>query len=209
MLRRVSLVIGFGFGLLFASLTPTAAFSGAFVARKSLILRQSQTLRYPTNAKRCARVHRSTMAPLEMRDRSASYWFQAGDSVRVVADDVEKAGFNLHNRVGSVAATWEKCDVDPTCCCAEQVDINMAVRVEFQGTEADPNAAGTSFLHYFAEAELLKVDKQETQKTENSLPFDGMSCVAFKMDHIQSASDKPRGIASWEPVSPDQVVQDQ
>lgn len=99
-----------------------------------------------------------------MRDLSASYWFTAGDSVRVVADDVEKAGFNLQDRVGTVVSTWEKCDVDPTCCCAEMVDPNMAVRVEFQGTEEDPtattvgnNGATSSFIHYFGEDELIKV----------------------------------------------------
>ena len=50
-----------------------------------------------------------------MRDASASYWFQRGNSVRVI-EDVEKAGHNLKHRVGKVVETWEKCDVDPTCC---------------------------------------------------------------------------------------------
>ena len=180
-----------------------------------------------------------------MRDRSASYWFTVGDKVRVVADNVEKAGVNLQNRVGRVVQTWEKCDVDPTCCCAEQVDLNMAVRVEFNGTEADPNAAdGTSFLHYFGEIELIQVKEEEESQEQQqgrgeattvaftcnqwhlfpsfivsasrrqslfsqnhaddagrdtSLPFDGMSCSAFKMDHLQSASQTKRGIFSYEP----------
>lgn len=141
-----------------------------------------------------------------MRDASASYWFSLGDAVRVVANDVEKGGFNLQNRVGTVVETWEKCDVDPTCCCAEQVDINMAVRVEFEGTEADPNSVGASFMHYFAEEELLKVDKP---KPANPLPFDGMSCTAFKMDALQSAGQKPRGLAAWEPVSQDPLELEQ
>ena len=96
---------------------------------------------------------------LTMRDASASYWFKVGDSVKVV-DDVSKSGVNLRNRVGRVIETWEKCDVDPTCCCAEQVDIGMAVRVEFSGTELNAEAEGSSFKHYFAEAELETIQQQ-------------------------------------------------
>ena len=175
------------------------AFSGSFVARKTLPMRRHAVVLGKRSHSR------PPVSSMVMRDASASYWFQVGDSVRVVADDVEKAGFNLQNRVGRVVETWEKCDVDPTCCCAEQVDINMAVRVEFQGTEADETKAGTSFMHYFAEEELVKT---EGEATANALPFDGMSCTAFKMDVLQSASQKPRGIASWEPVSPGELEDD-
>jgi len=66
--------------------------------------------------------HGSTHSLIVMRDASASYWFQVGDSVRVM-EDVQKAGVSLKGRVGTVCETWEKCDVDPTCCCAEQVDV--------------------------------------------------------------------------------------
>ena len=85
---------------------------------------------------------------MTMRDSSASYWFRAGDRVRVT-HDVYKAELNLKDRVGTVQETWEKCEVDPTCCCAEQVDVNMAVRVMF-------DSDGT-LEHYFAEEELIKV----------------------------------------------------
>lgn len=96
-------------------------------------------------------------ASVSMRDASASYWFRVGDRVRVV-DDVPKAGANLRHRIGTVVETWEKCDVDPTCCCAEQVDAGMAVRVEFRGTEADGDVAGAGFFHYFAESELVQAN---------------------------------------------------
>jgi ribosomal protein L21E len=166
--------------------------------------------------RRLSRHQRSSVGVLlVMRDTSASYWFQRGDMVQVVADNVVKAGINLQNRIGRVVETWEKCDVDPTCCCAEQVDINMAVRVEFQGTESDPNTTGVSFLHYFAEDELLQIpatstiEEDETAhykaasgSTTASLPFDGMSCTAFKLDHLQSASQKQRNIFKWEPGAP-------
>jgi hypothetical protein len=128
-----------------------------------------------------------------MRDASASYWFRIGDAVRVV-DDVVKAGENLRERQGVVVETWEKCDVDPTCCCAEQVDLGMAVRVEFQGSERSIEEEG-SFFHYFAEDELLKQDLSEASQ----LPFNGMSCRAFKLDQLQ-LDRKPRGIASFEPT---------
>ena len=65
-------------------------------------------------------------------DASMSTLFSIGNVVRVVASDVTKAGLgSLYNWTGTVVETWEKCDVDPTCCCAEQVDPNLAVRVQF------------------------------------------------------------------------------
>mmetsp|Transcript_31658 Transcript_31658/g.76823 ORF Transcript_31658/g.76823 Transcript_31658/m.76823 type:complete len:223 (-) Transcript_31658:637-1305(-) len=103
---------------------------------------------------------------LVMRDRSSSYWFNVGDTVQVVADDVVKSGIgNLQGFQGTVVETWEKCDVDPTCCCAEQVDVNMAVRVEFENEVNNKEVDGDdhendddeSFQYYFAESELEKV----------------------------------------------------
>jgi hypothetical protein len=90
----------------------------------------------------------------EMRDSSVAYWFSVGDSVQVV-EDVMKAERNLRGWRGRVVETWEKCDVDPTCCCAEQVDTGMAVRVQFEQQEqGEPNEE--PFFHYFAESELVK-----------------------------------------------------
>mmetsp|Transcript_7585 Transcript_7585/g.16380 ORF Transcript_7585/g.16380 Transcript_7585/m.16380 type:complete len:292 (-) Transcript_7585:346-1221(-) len=97
--------------------------------------------------------HASTVVTT-MRDRSASYWFSVGDRVRVVEDVVcssssvsglgsnsNNSKFNLKGRVGTVVETWEKCDVDPTCCCAEQVDTDMAVRVAFYNNKEEENDA--------------------------------------------------------------------
>ena len=116
---------------------------------------------------------------MSMRDASCSYWFSVGDQVKVV-DDVQKAGSSLYGRRGVVVETWEKCDVDPTCCCAEQVEKDMAVRVSFEGTEKDANVAGVSFYHYFAEEELLKLKEEELK----SVAFDGASCVDFKLQAL-------------------------
>lgn len=137
-----------------------------------------------------------TRAVVTMRDASSAYWFSTGDSVRVV-DDVVKAGASLKARVGTVVETWEKCDVDPTCCCAEQVDTGMAVRVEFQGTETDGSVSGTSFMHFFAEEELIKVKEDEKTASKEELPFDGMSCKAFKLDHLKMGEQAKR-IAAFE-----------
>jgi hypothetical protein len=131
---------------------------------------------------------------LTMRDLSASYWFKVGQKVRVV-DDVYKAGANLRDRQGTVVETFEKCQVDPTCCCAEQVDVGMAVRVEFPGSESDERESG-SFVHYFAEDELLEVKEAQPQQSPQ-VAFDGQSCVAFKLDHLKMGQQAQR-LAAFE-----------
>ena len=66
-----------------------------------------------------------------------------------------------------MAETWEKCDVDPTCCCAEFVDENFAVNVKFHGSvnpeesnESDFIVGIEGFSHFFAEEELVKIKKE-------------------------------------------------
>jgi hypothetical protein len=81
--------------------------------------------------------------------------------------------------------------------------------VEFERSESNKGLFGeesreSSFLHYFAEEELLKVKDEIVEAAaasgnEKSLPFDGMSCTAFKLEQLQT-HQKPRGIASFEPV---------
>lgn len=76
--------------------------------------------------------HRSTSSILQMRDLSSANVFQMGDVVQVISNDVLKNGINLKDQIGIVQETWEKCDVDPTCCCAEFVDEHFAVLVKFK-----------------------------------------------------------------------------
>jgi len=149
---------------------------------------------------------------LKMRDSSCAYWFKVGDFVRVVEDVYKGGNINLRDRIGKVIETWEKCEVDPTCCCAEQVDLGMAVHVRF---ERDLNECleGVQhsflkqdfFVHYFAEEELIKVkDHQQTNgwveepKDRNELPFDGLSCQQYKLQQL-GVEGKSRKIASFEP----------
>lgn len=100
-----------------------------------------------------------------MRDRSGSFVFKNGDTVKVVEDVYYRIPVtspplpkspttetNLVHFTGTVIDTWEKCEVDPHCCCAELTDPNLAVRVEFK---IDNDAA--TFRHYFAEEELVKL----------------------------------------------------
>jgi hypothetical protein len=147
-----------------------------------------------------------------MRDTSASYWFRVGDAVRV-CESVVKSGVDLRGRVGIVQETWEKCDVDPTCCCAEQVDCNMAVRVEFPGTvdgRSDLSDPSLTFSHFFGEEELVKVTGPSSESENQSMgveaarvgsiAFDGMGCAAFKLGALQIQS-KTRKIASFDPTA--------
>jgi hypothetical protein len=101
-------------------LTSSWMSSFAFTSRSTFVGSGKERLLYYTSS-------RQQSFGLTMRDRSASYWFQVGDTVKVV-DDVVKAGSNLRERQGVVVQTWEKCEVDPTCCCAEQVSSLMTDR---------------------------------------------------------------------------------
>lgn len=196
--------------------------------------------------------HNHHCASLYMRDTSMSYWFTVGDQVQVVKDVImtktdrnnNKIRINLRNRIGTVITTWEKCDVDPTCCCAEQVDTNMAVYVEFQQSsssfdqqsssldqqsqqqrttedcETIKNKGDESMIsninemksmndnnetirYYFSEEELIKIttpiQKFDESNNNHLLPFDGLSCVAFKSKEIEKNQKQPRRIASYEP----------
>ena len=88
---------------------------------------------------------------LVMRDRSCSYVFDVNDKVCVVSS-VMRGDKDLKGTIGIVKENWSKCEVDPTCCCAEQVDENMAVLVEFDGGSSD-----SKFSLHFGEDELSLV----------------------------------------------------
>ena len=133
-----------------------------------------------------------------MKDNSSANVFNLGDRVRVI-DDVEKAGINLKGRVGTVKETWVKCDVDPTCCCAEFVDDGFAVHVTFDRDEATdgPITAEDTFVHYFAERELTEEKERSDLPANNTVveqpvAFDGMSCQAFKLDQLKMGQQAQR-----------------
>eukprot|EP00816_Leptocylindrus_hargravesii_P012559 CAMPEP_0196815774 /NCGR_PEP_ID=MMETSP1362-20130617/51854_1 /TAXON_ID=163516 /ORGANISM="Leptocylindrus danicus, Strain CCMP1856" /LENGTH=121 /DNA_ID=CAMNT_0042192879 /DNA_START=294 /DNA_END=659 /DNA_ORIENTATION=+ len=101
-----------------------------------------------------------------------------------------KGGVDLMGFTGMVAESWSKCEVDPTCCCAEQVDLNMAVLVKFDGSVPGGRnvPSGEAFTHYFGEDELEKVKEEvllsSEKQDETDIPFDGMSCKAFKLQQL-------------------------
>eukprot|EP00571_Detonula_confervacea_P001947 CAMPEP_0172321412 /NCGR_PEP_ID=MMETSP1058-20130122/43306_1 /TAXON_ID=83371 /ORGANISM="Detonula confervacea, Strain CCMP 353" /LENGTH=140 /DNA_ID=CAMNT_0013036915 /DNA_START=237 /DNA_END=659 /DNA_ORIENTATION=- len=130
--------------------------------------------------------------------------FRIGDIVTVM-EDVMKAGKNLNGLSGKVIETWEKCDVDPTCCCAEFVDEGLAVRVRFNVDNVEMENdlfANDTFIHYFAESELIlkKEDlgnSSDDEKQQPAVAFDGMSCKAFKLDKL-SMGEQAKRIAAFE-----------
>jgi len=108
----------------------------------------------------------------------------------------------------SYTRQWEKCDVDPTCCCAEWVDEGLAVHVRFNANNENALFANDTFIHYFAESELIKKkddvpintnDKEDddNKQQSTSVAFDGLSCTAFKLDKL-SMGEQARRIAAFE-----------
>jgi hypothetical protein len=129
------------------------------IVRSTFCHRSSSKRRTVASSTFFLHARHSSTSIIIMRDVSASTAFQLGDTVTVV-DDVIKAGLNLRGRQGVVVETWEKCSVDPSCCCAE-VDRSMAIQVEFtnrfattKGEEEGDEAS--TFQYNFAEEELLK-----------------------------------------------------
>lgn len=139
---------------------------------------------------------------LSMADHSCATIFTIGEIVSVT-EDVLKAGTNLKGLSGEVIQTWEKCDVDPTCCCAEFVDEGMAVHVRFNvedvGDVGNQLFANDTFIHYFAESELIKKKQEnvENQQSADEVAFDGMSCKAFKLGKLSMGAQAKR-IAAFE-----------
>jgi hypothetical protein len=169
---KMRMIVTSIFSIVFLVLGPRQAAGFVFISSKSNVKFTSKVRNASNGGRKLG-----TRCAITMRDRSSSYWFCSGDRVEVI-EDVTKAAYNLKGRVGVVVESWEKCDVDPTCCCAEQVEDDLAVRVKFLGTERNGDDKG-SFEYGFNENELRKVAK------ESSLPFDGMSCKAFKLEQME------------------------
>ena len=103
---------------------------------------------------------------LMMRDGStAAVYFQLGDTVRVVTDVLHRPNhrpaFSSKNLVGTVAGLWEKCEVDPHCCCAEQA-FDAPVEVLFEN-ELYYGAENRRWTGHFATDELEKVREENRE----------------------------------------------
>lgn len=79
---------------------------------------------------------------ISMRDGStASIFFSVGDKVEVIKNVLHRPNslpeFSSMGFQGIVCDVWEKCEVDPHCCCAE-LAFDAPVQVRFIGNNYDP-----------------------------------------------------------------------
>jgi hypothetical protein len=71
-----------------------------------------------------------------MRDGStAAVYFQIGDKVKITEDVMHqpksKPAFSSKGLEGRIKDIWEKCEIDPHCCCAE-LATDAPIEVEFE-----------------------------------------------------------------------------
>ena len=93
-----------------------------------------------------------------MRDGStASNYFSVGARVRVVKPVTHRPpalpsrSFSSFGKVGTVIGVWEKCEVDPHCCCAE-LAFDAPIEVRFD--DYDYNPAECSWTAFYAVDEI-------------------------------------------------------
>ena len=103
--------------------------------------------------------HQSSVKLLFMRDGStASTYFDVGDKVRVVMDVWHKprtqAPYSSKDLEGVILSVWEKCEVDPSCCCAE-LAFDAPIEVQFHGNQYDANAH--TWTAHFALNEIQRI----------------------------------------------------
>ena len=96
---------------------------------------------------------------LTMRDGStASTYFNVGDKVRVVENVWHNPPtlptFSSKDLEGIICGVWEKCEVDPSCCCAE-LAFDAPIEVQFEGAQYNEGAA--SWTAHFAFDEIVRV----------------------------------------------------
>lgn len=92
------------------------------------------------------------LSKLTMRDGStATTYFSVGDSIRVITDvwhhPPSRPSFNSFGLIGVVVDIWEKCEVDPHCCCAE-LAFDAPIEVKFEGIESYPTTTNSWTAHY-------------------------------------------------------------
>ena len=108
--------------------------------------------------------YRSTHKLLVMKDGStASGYFNVGDIICVDADvfhlSADGKKFSSKGLVGTVVEIWEKCEVDPHCCCAELAH-DAPFKVEFKGEKILALLGNSSWCAQFASEELRLVSNR-------------------------------------------------
>ena len=96
-----------------------------------------------------------------LKDASiASAFFKVGDRVQVCADvfhrDSIGAIFNSRNLIGRISEVWEKCDVDPHCCCAE-LAFDAPIKVAFESKEIEHKFGEKVWSTFYSVTEIQKV----------------------------------------------------
>ena len=96
-----------------------------------------------------------------MRDGStASVFFAIGDRVKIVKDVWHRPKslppFTSIEMIGTVCDIWEKCEVDPHCCCAE-LAFDAPVQVRFAGSQYDADT--DNWTAHFALDEICLIEK--------------------------------------------------
>lgn len=101
---------------------------------------------------------------LSMKDSStADAYFQVGNRVRVIANvqhnPINSEKFSSYGYEGIVTSVWEKCEVDPHCCCAEMA-FDAPIEVTFtnnKGVTATEDTTEGSWKAYYALDEIVKI----------------------------------------------------
>ena len=102
--------------------------------------------------------HRS----MHMRDGStAAVYFQIGDRVKITEDVMHRPKdmpvFSSKGLEGRIKDIWEKCEVDPHCCCAE-LATDAPIEVEFENDlYYGSGQNGGIWTGHFAADEIQKV----------------------------------------------------
>lgn len=122
------------------------------------IAMETVAFRFIGTPHRCADGTRS----ITMRDAStASIFFKIGDKVQVIRDVLHRPNslpeFSSMGFQGVVCDVWEKCEVDPHCCCAE-LAFDAPVQVRFIGNNYDPLV--DSWNAHFSLDEIELVEKK-------------------------------------------------
>lgn len=103
---------------------------------------------------------------LLMRDGStASNYFSVGARVRVVKPVTHRPNaqssesFLSLGKVGTVVGVWEKCEVDPHCCCAE-LAFEAPIEVRFNDSDYDPAKSFWTAFYAVDEIENCRDDPE-------------------------------------------------
>jgi hypothetical protein len=130
--------------------------------------------------------YRLISSSLQMGDRSCLPDFiKLGARVRVAADVAHRlhgsTPYSSRDMIGRVSSVWEKCDVDPTCCCAElasdapvEVEFNLAdyphlLSLLTSSSNTDKSRESMIWKSNYSVEELDVLDKAEEEGSDSPI----------------------------------------